>query len=587
VTSFSSIVLLIIAALISLSVHAAPTENLVVRIEGANDQQKENILAHLGTLPDTPQHRSNFIFYAKTSATTALAALGYYQPDLQVTVVKEKEPWVLTLKVESGEPTLWEQLDIQISGEAEALPAFAEIPELSGLQPGSRMEHGQYDKAKSLLLSRAVQLGFFDGELKQARLEIDRDDQIANVRLEYQSGQRYRFGATRFVGSDLVPELLEVLLPYQEGDPYDMEALNQLHHSLVQTGYFAGVKVLPLVDVRQRGQVPILVELIPAKSHRVNLGLGYATDTEERATIIWRTPVINRYGHSQETKIEFSRVNPYLRFIYDIPLSDPNNDLLQLQLGLERNDYADLTSDMKHARVGRRITQGLWIWQYYLRYLDESWDIFNDNNDSQFVMPGITLAHTWRKGKVIDPDEGFRQLYELEMGAADLFSDANIVRFKARYTWVMRFWQNHRWVVRANLGASHFQDSLLEDVPPSLRFYAGGDDSIRGFDYQSLGPTINYTDEQGQPQTLTVGGRYLAVGSLEHQYYLNDNWRVALFTDFGNAFDDVEESVEPVYSVGAGIHWLSVVGPIKIEFARAISEDNPGWRLHLNIGAEL
>ncbi|WP_143824576.1 autotransporter assembly complex protein TamA [Neiella marina] len=581
---FRRLLFVLASLLVSMPIQAA---NLSLSIEAPTKEQRDNIKAHLGQLPDTEQHRASFVFNSESATETALAALGFYSPNIELALDKQNDPWKLSIAVEPGPATKWQQVDIQIVGDAMQLEEFQGIALLEGLIQGQRVIHSHYDSTKSQLMGQALQLGFFDATMVTARLEIDRKRHLANAVLHFESGRRYQFGDIQFEGSDLEPELLQSMLNFESGDPYNINQVTGLSRALVQSGYFSAVKVLPLIDQRQDGQVPVRVDLTPARNHSFNVGVGYATDTKQRASITWRTPQVNTLGHSQETKIEYSDVNPYVRFLYDIPLSNPNTDILQLGLGLESNEYADIESELRHARIGRKTIHDGWIRQYYVRHLDERWDILEDSQKSQFIMPGVTWAKTRRQGNPVDPEAGLRQYYLLEVASDKMRSDANIARFVAQLKWLDRFAENHRVVARTTLGASYFEDKDLSDVPPSLRFYAGGDESIRGFGYQSLGPKIDYTDEEGNQKKLTVGGRYLATASLEYQYYLNDNWRVAAFTDGGNAFDDLEDTVDWAYSVGGGIHWMSIVGPVKLDVARSISKTNPQWRLHINIGAEL
>jgi translocation and assembly module TamA len=114
-------------------------------------------------------------------------------------------------------------------------------------------------------------------------------------------------------------------------------------------------------------------------------------------------------------------------------------------------------------------------------------------------------------------------------------------------------------------------------VPPSLRFFAGGDQSVRGYDYQSLAPE----DRSGR----RTGGRYLAAGSLEYQYGIAEQWRLASFVDRGNSFDSLDQP-ELKRAVGLGVRWISPVGPIRIDLARAL-DDGGGLRLHFSMGPEL
>jgi translocation and assembly module TamA len=132
--------------------------------------------------------------------------------------------------------------------------------------------------------------------------------------------------------------------------------------------------VQPLHEKAEDGRVPIAVDLRAAPRHSFAAGIGYSTDTEERLSLTWRTPRINRYGHSQETRLEFSRVNPSGRFTYQIPLSHPFNDVMQFWARIEDNEFGDLDSEQEELGVSREIRRGKWIYGYSLRGLDESWD---------------------------------------------------------------------------------------------------------------------------------------------------------------------------------------------------------------------
>jgi translocation and assembly module TamA len=119
--------------------------------------------------------------------------------------------------------------------------------------------------------------------------------------------------------------------------------------------------------------------------------------------------------------------------------------------------------------------------------------------------------------------------------------------------------------------------SNFSDLPPELRFFAGGDRSVRGFDYQQIGDT---NDTGG-----VIGGRYLAVASAEMEYYIPQGYGVAAFVDAGDAFND-----QPNSNVGAGLglRWKSPVGLLRLDVARPVVTDlNTAWRVHLIIGPDL
>ena len=115
------------------------------------------------------------------------------------------------------------------------------------------------------------------------------------------------------------------------------------------------------------------------------------------------------------------------------------------------------------------------------------------------------------------------------------------------------------------------------DVPVSFRFFTGGDNSVRGYAYQSLGPT----NAQGE----VVGGKHLLVGSIELEGAIGQNWGAAVFYDAGNAFDDFD-SLNLAQSAGVGVRYYTPVGPIRLDIARQLGVSDPSYRFHFTIGMQ-
>jgi translocation and assembly module TamA len=183
----------------------------------------------------------------------------------------------------------------------------------------------------------------------------------------------------------------------------------------------------------------------------------------------------------------------------------------------------------------------------------------------------------------LDPSSGFRQVYNVEGAHLKAASDNSFFRLHGRWNYITTLAENHRLVTRAELGAMYIDRDA--ELAPSLRFYAGGDQSFRGFAYQSIVSTVPSSSDPNNPKEVVVGGTRLMVASLEYQYYLNDKWRIALFSDGGSVANKGE--FDPVYSIGTGFHYLSPVGAVKFDFAYGVDGDEKNWRIHINLGAEL
>ena len=210
--------------------------------------------------------------------------------------------------------------------------------------------------------------------------------------------------------------------------------------------------------------------------------------------------------------------------------------------------------------------------------------LYAPDADNKYLLFGGSISRRVHRGSIVDPTSGFNQLYTVEVGNEDVGSDVDLIRATANLRYVFTPIPRHRVVTRAELGMAEIASGDRTELAPSLNFFAGGNQSIRGFSYQSIGNEIDVIRSNGTKKTLVVGGDRLVTASLEYQYYFNDNWRGAVFADGGDAFDDGEFDLH--YGAGFGIHYMTPVGAIRVEVANSLSKDNPDWQLHLTVGAE-
>lgn len=587
---------LTMALVLFISVQVAYASNLSVALKGELPKAVEkNIYAYLGKLPETELERSAYIYSAKGNIQKALQALGYYQAGISVII--KKDPWQLIANIKLPKPTIIDNIDIEVSGDAENDPAFITLINNHGIRTGETLHHGKYETLKSNLLSLALQRGYLNGALTESNITIKQDYRLADIKVHYDSGPRYKFGDIHFDDFELIPELFANLIPFDSNEYYSTQQLHKLQYQLQTTQYFGSVVAVPDEKITNSAanefRVPINVSLTPAKSHLFDLGIGYATDTEFRLSAGWRTPLINKYGHYQETKLEYSALNPTGKFIYNIPLNHPFEDVLRFKITVENEDYADFTTKFYSAQIGRVTSKNNWNRQIYVRYHKESWDydlddikpniIWSEKDNIRYIIPGVTWSKTTREGSALDPSGGFRQTYNIEGAHLDAGSDNSFFRIQGRWRYITTLKPKHRLITRAELGAIYIDKDA--ELAPSLRFYAGGDQSIRGFAYQSIGSTIPSSSDPETAVPIVVGGTRLILASIEYQYYINNKWRVGLFSDGGSVADQGE--FEGVYSLGTGLHYMSPVGAIKLDLAYGIDGDDKSWRLHISLGAEL
>ncbi|TDG13682.1 outer membrane protein assembly factor [Seongchinamella unica] len=573
--------LIVLAALCALPARA---QLLAVTLDGLDGELRENALAWLGDPPNTPQARTNYLYSARRKVEQSLQALGYYRADVDLNLKRAPDTWTLSITVEPGEPVVYGNVDVRISGDADTDPTFTKLLQQSPLKPGEVLNHAVYEKFRRSISNLGQRRGYFDGVFSEARIAVEPVSGLADVSLHYESGSRFVFGPLSYDQDIVKPGLLEPLLQTPVGEPYEQQKLQETQARLQRTGYFSTVILRPQANAATDGQVPLTLDLFPAKRHSINVGVGFSTDTQERVSLTWRTPRINRHGHSQESRLQYSRINPSGRVTYNIPLSDPLNDVLQLTARVEDNEFGDLDSIQQELGTRREIKRGEWVRSYSLRALNESWKAQGLDRENDYLLPGFSLSQRVHRGALVNPTGGFSQWYRVELGSQELGSDVDLLRLTADYGFIHTLAERHRLVFRGDIGAVFLDAGERDQLAPSLNFFAGGNQSIRGYSYQSIGNEATFIADDGEEVTLVIGGDRLLIGSAEYQYSFNKNWRGALFIDAGDAFD--EGQFEASVGAGFGVHYVTPIGAIRLDLANPVTDDNPSWRFHLSIGAE-
>ena len=564
-------------ALLIGSVSLMAQDQLDIRITPANTELQANIQGYLGSLAERDEHSlRQFSRVAETQARKAVQALGYYRAQID-SRVQAGNPPRLILNVQAGEPLRLRDVDIRLEGPAADLKAFRR-PTGQALAPGAVLNHGHYEDAKKLILNQASRYGFFDGRFTRQRLSIDPRAGFADIQLHYDSGPRYRLGAVSFEGASPFDDaLLQRMVPFEPDTLYDAERIAELDQALQSSGYFDSVRVDASPGRAQGQSIPVRVELNTREPRTLGFGLGFSTDVGPRGRANWTRHWANPQGHSYGAELELSTPRQNLGLWYEVPGDPPLTDKWRFAGGYQSQAIADTDSDSRLLTLGpewhHQLPSG-WQRVLSLKYQYEQYHLGDEDGLSRLLLPGVSYA-LLRSDNRIDPGQGYRLQFDLAAGKQGLVSDTDLLHGNLLLKGLTTRWQDHRFLGRLQLGGSLTGDYAA--VPPSLRFFAGGDQSVRGYDYQSLSPTNRDGDR--------VGGRYLLAGSLEYQYSLSERWRLASFIDQGTAANSLDFGALKT-GVGLGLRWVSPVGPLRLDLAHAL-DDEGGIRLHFSMGPEL
>ena len=568
--------------------NAGAADPIEVRIDGVDGALRDNVLAMLSLqrlaraqdLDDETVAR--LARRANGEVGTALKPFGYYEPAVTVEVSPAGKGWLAQIRIDPGPPVILVEQRVEITGSGRDEPFLREVLERSRLKTGGRLSHADYEQLKGDLLRTTAGNGYLDAGFTQSELLVDPAARGAQVRIVFETGERYRFGPTRIEQEFLRADFVERYLRFREGDWYDAGALLRTQFALDDSQYFAVVEVLPEERDRERRIAPILIRSEPNKRDRYTIAVGYATDTGTRGTLGWENRRVNRNGHRLRAEIRGSSVEDYVQLTYAIPWTDPALEKLSFELRGLREQRADVETTGGSFTVAMAQVRGRWQ-----RVLSVTGDVTRDEvipatattnqlprTHSQLLVPGISFASlpSGFFGAEAVP-RGFRA--ELIASTSALGSDTDFTRLLVHDE--RRFRLADRWYLqtRADLGASVVGE--FQQLPAQYRFFAGGDRSVRGYGYEELSPA----DADGN----RIGGRHLLTGSLELQRNLPKNLVAAAFIDGGNAIDHFGDRLE--YSVGVGLRYRLPFLSIGLDVAQSISEPGRNPRLHLNFSPEL
>ncbi|WP_203300318.1 autotransporter assembly complex protein TamA [Marinobacter sediminum] len=555
-------------------------QQVEVQVEGDYPALKDNARAFIGGVEG--RTATNLRRYASTAvdqASKALRALGYYEPRINWRVEEgdSDDGARLLLTIIPGEPVRVTSRTVEIRGAASTDSQFTDdLPKPPA--EGDILNHGEYNTLRDTIQTRARQRGYFDGSFVEKSLTVNPEERTAEVRLVYESGERYRLGEVSFTeGHYFESDLLHDFVTFEPGTPYHTDKIAELNRDLSGSGYFSGVDIDAVPNQAVDGVIPVKVTVTRRPPRSVGVGVGFSTDVGPRFRANWREHWINPMGHKRGADTELSVPRQNVSAWYELPLEPPMTDLIRLTAGYQREDIENVESEL--LTFGQQWQHELdngWLQVLSLRWEGERYNIGDEETGtSSLFLPGAGYSRRYAD-TALDPSKGYRLQFDVTGAHRSVLSTVDVLHASALAKGLYTIFDNHRFLGRLQAGG--VATNSFEDVPPSLRFFAGGDQSVRGYGYETLSPE----NENGVP----VGGRFLLVGSVEYQYQYADQWRAALFVDHGNAVNDLFDPLAT--GAGIGLRWVSPVGPLRLDVAKGLNpEFGGGWRIHFSMGPEL
>ena len=571
------------------SAAAAGAAGVKIEINGLPDEQRDAVRASLALNNYDKRDISPATLRAayrdsEEQIKGALEPFGFYDPKVTRHLTgDEATGWTARFDVVPGDPAIVREAHVEVAGDGKDQRRVAAA--VAGFAPkvGERLDHATYEASKAVIDTSLRGAGFLDAKYTSRRVTVRPEEKSAAIDLTWESGPRYKFGAVRFAGdAPFSEEFLREFVPWREDAYFNSEQVLNLQQRLVDADYFELVSVQPALDEKKDGTVPLDV-LLKRDERMVYSGeVYYSTDFGGGVRLGAERRWLNQKGHKADAKVEYSERLQEAALHYKIPRPSREDRSYDFGVG-----YRDETTDVNRSRNFQlAATQSEKRWHGFTRtlgikYLVGDFEIGQDEDNPEFGSSKLLFAEGTLSRRRVNDRMAPRKGYILEFGgrlASDaIVSDTDLAQVFGRLTWLLPQGDDGRFKLRGEVGAMTVGN--FDALTPDLRFYAGGDRSLRGFDYHEIGEV--------SANGNIIGGEYLAVASAEYEYYFNESWGAGVFVDAGDAFID-EFSLN--VGAGVGLRWRSPLGPIRIDVGFPVQSDLPtatSWRLHVLLGPDL
>ena len=553
---------------------------LSYKVKSNNKTLEDNITAYLRSLSSI--RRNAFKFHKKEieqKVADAVAVYGYYHPKIEIELqdANDRTNGLVLINVERGTPVKIRKLELDLKVDQEVAAILENVRLSNKVITDQKFSHKKYESYKSSLIANAVSKGYLKAKLTKSKVKLYPEENAADLYITLDGGSRFKISEVIFTGFEESHEMAKKLTPIKAGDYYDTEKISQMNHNLYESGYFKTADIQTEKKDIVGDTLPLKVELARKPYATFDAGIGVSTDEGPRLQVFGKQPWLNSSGHSFNSFLKISRVNQYIHGDYIIPRDDPLKDFYMISPHFEHKDNNDTLYDsfvLTLAYVTK--THGRWERKYFLEYGYDDFNQGGEHGNASLLMPGVSLSTSKMEQNTLDPSWGFRFNITGKTSLEQFISNQSIGHLDAFLKFVLSPTTNSRLVMRYEQGV--LIGGQMDKIPPRLRFFAGGDQSIRGYSFEEIAPKNSHGD--------LLGGRYLSVGSAEIQLPIQQDLRLATFLDMGTVTNDYGD-FEMKYGTGMGVRYISPVGPIRFDVAVGIGETHIPWKIHFGIGPEL
>ncbi len=565
---------------LTLGCAAALADTATVKFTGIEGELRDNARAFLSLLKKATEPSaaqiSRWHRLAGSEISRSLQPFGYYNVTVESDLSETSSGnWNATYHVTPGPRSRWRQVEVNVRGEGEADEFIKSLLRDSTVRRDAFVDHQKYTQFKRAWIVELYDQGYLDARFEKANFSVDAEVNRADVTWLVNTGERYRFGEVKIDQDILNTALVDRYHAIAEGDVFDTNRLIDLQLKLNNSNYFESVALDIQKDQAQNGHIPVVFNTVARKRRRYDLGIGFGTDTGPRVSAGIESRRVNKRGHRYRLNGRASTIESAVQFEYIIPIKDVSKDRWRIYAQAQQAEVGDADATAYSLGAAR---EDSWLGMRRRLFVNaESSDFAFGDEPSRtvtLVYPGITLSFD----RLDDPQfvrRGYSLAATLQGGADALGSQTDFASLQLTARGILPLGSRGRLLVATD--AKILEAGDFSALPPSQRFFLGGDRSVRGYAFQSISPENAAGDDIGGSRSLSF--------SIETDYQVSGNWGLAAFFDGGDVSDGTPSSFDK--GVGLGIRYRSPVGMIRVDLAHPLDDPDNNFRLHLSIGPDL
>jgi translocation and assembly module TamA len=503
--------------------------------------------------------------------TRALRSEGYYAAELSHATDPESEPVSVQIEITPGPRYRLADYEVTYEGAAEPAPEIQPGLAELGLTIDMPARAPAILVAQQRLLALLAQRGYPLAEVTDRETFVQHEARTMTVHLRVDSGSLAHFGPQSMTGAESVEaDYLRGLLAWREGDPYDRRKVETSRQALSATGLFSSVQISHAEAPDDDGALPMTIEIQEGPHRSVGAGLSYASDIGFGTEAFWEHR--NFFGANESLRLSLtaSEIEQGGKAAFRKPTFLRLDQALLANLSVANQDTDAYDGRTVESFVGlERPWREKWL---VTAGLSGSYaDLEEDEKDQNSTLGGVPLSAVRDdRDNALNPTRGTRlNLNITPYAGVGEDKSLSFLRSVSQATAYYALDQDKRFVLagRAKIGWLFGEDR--RDVPANKRFYAGGGGSIRGYEFQKVGPL----DKENDP----LGGRSLFEVSGEMRIRAGKNVGFVPFIDggnvFGTSFPDFEDKLR--WAAGLGLRYFTGVGPLRFDVAFPLnSRDN-------------